>query len=287
MIYPIGRQNFENLRNDSCVYVDKTALMYKLVKKGCAYFDIEALSNHIASEDQLNSIHVDDIDPIPVLYQSGYLTITEYDSRFALYTLDYPNEEVKSGFINFLLPFYSKVKEKQTHSIISKFVTAIERGKAEDFMQQLQSLMAGTPYELVKGEKIQIFNYGNCKRDFTYVDDIVEGVIRVMQHAPEKANGEDGLPIPPYKVYNIGNNQPENLLDFVTILQEELLRAGVLPQNYDFEAHKELVPMQPGDVPIRYADTTPLEEDFGFKPSTSLRDGLRAFAEWYAEYYKN
>ncbi len=144
----------------------------------------------------------------------------------------------------------------------------------------------GFTNKLVKGDKIQIFNYGNCKRDFTYVDDIVEGIIRVMQHAPEKANGEDGLPIPPYKVYNIGNNQPENLLDFVTILQEELLRAGVLPQDYDFEAHKELVPMQPGDVPVTYADTTPLEQDFGFKPSTSLRDGLRAFAEWYAEYYK-
>lgn len=144
----------------------------------------------------------------------------------------------------------------------------------------------GFTNKLVKGEKIQIFNYGNCKRDFTYVDDIVEGIIRVMQHAPEKANGEDGLPIPPYKVYNIGNNQPENLLDFVTILQEELLRAGVLPQDYDFEAHKELVPMQPGDVPVTYADTTPLEQDFGFKPATSLRDGLRAFAEWYAGYYK-
>ena len=144
----------------------------------------------------------------------------------------------------------------------------------------------GFTNKLVKGDKIQIFNYGNCKRDFTYVDDIVEGIIRVMQHAPEKANGEDGLPIPPYKVYNIGNNQPENLLDFVTILQEELLRAGVLPQDYDFEAHKELVPMQPGDVPVTYADTTPLEQDFGFKPATSLRDGLRAFAEWYAKYYK-
>ena len=144
----------------------------------------------------------------------------------------------------------------------------------------------GFTNKLVKGDKIQIFNYGNCKRDFTYVDDIVEGIIRVMQHAPEKANGEDGLPIPPYKVYNIGNNQPENLLDFVTILQEELLRAGVLPQDYDFEAHKELVPMQPGDVPVTYADTTPLEQDFGFKPATSLREGLRAFAEWYAEYYK-
>ena len=143
----------------------------------------------------------------------------------------------------------------------------------------------GFTNKLVKGEKIQIFNYGNCKRDFTYVDDIVEGIIRVMQHAPEKANGEDGLPIPPYKVYNIGNNQPENLLDFVTIMQEELLRAGVLPQDYDFEAHKELVPMQPGDVPVTYADTTPLERDFGFKPSTSLREGLREFAEWYAEYY--
>ena len=144
----------------------------------------------------------------------------------------------------------------------------------------------GFTNKLVKGEKIQIFNYGNCKRDFTYVDDIVEGIIRVMQKAPEKQTGEDGLPIPPYKVYNIGNNQPENLLDFVTILQEELIRAGVLPQDYDFEAHKELVPMQPGDVPVTYADTTPLEQDFGFKPRTSLREGLREFAEWYAEYYK-
>ena len=143
----------------------------------------------------------------------------------------------------------------------------------------------GFTNKLLKGEKIQIFNYGNCKRDFTYIDDIVEGVIRVMQHAPEKMNGEDGLPIPPYMVYNIGNNQPENLLDFVTILQEELIRAKVLPEDYDFESHKELVPMQPGDVPVTYADTTPLKRDFGFKPSTSLRDGLRAFAEWYAEYY--
>ena len=139
--------------------------------------------------------------------------------------------------------------------------------------------------KLVKGDTIKIFNYGNCKRDFTYVDDIVEGVIRVMQHAPEKKNGEDGLPIPPYKVYNIGNNSPENLLDFVTILQEELVRAGVLPENYDFESHKQLVPMQPGDVPVTYADTTPLEQDFGFKPSTSLREGLRRFAEWYKAYY--
>lgn len=143
----------------------------------------------------------------------------------------------------------------------------------------------GFTNKLLKGEKIQIFNYGNCKRDFTYIDDIVEGVIRVMQHAPEKMKGEDGLPIPPYMVYNIGNNQPENLLDFVSILQEELIRAKVLPEDYDFESHKELVPMQPGDVPVTYADTTPLERDFGFKPSTSLRDGLRAFAEWYAEYY--
>lgn len=144
----------------------------------------------------------------------------------------------------------------------------------------------GFTNKLREGKTIQIFNYGNCKRDFTYVDDIVEGVVRVMQHAPEKQTGEDGLPIPPYKVYNIGNNSPENLLDFVTILQEELVRAGVLPTDYNFEAHKELVPMQPGDVPITYADTTPLEQDFGFKPSTSLRTGLRAFAEWYAKYYK-
>ena len=140
--------------------------------------------------------------------------------------------------------------------------------------------------KLVKGETIKIFNYGNCKRDFTYIDDIVEGVVRVMQHAPERLNGEDGLPIPPYKVYNIGNNHPENLLDFVTILQEELVKAGVLPKDYDFEAHKELLPMQPGDVPVTYADTTPLENDFGFKPSTPLREGLRRFAEWYKIYYK-
>lgn len=139
--------------------------------------------------------------------------------------------------------------------------------------------------KLRAGKTIQIFNYGNCKRDFTYVDDIVEGVVRVMQHAPERSKGDDGLPVPPYKVYNIGNNQPENLLDFVSILQEELIRAGVLPSDYDFEAHKELVPMQPGDVPVTYADTTPLEQDFGFKPSTPLRTGLRAFAEWYKEYY--
>ncbi len=141
--------------------------------------------------------------------------------------------------------------------------------------------------KLVKGETIKIFNYGNCKRDFTYIDDIVEGVMRVMQHAPERKVGDDGLPIPPYKVYNIGNNNPENLLDFVTILQEELVRAGVLPTNYDFDAHKELVPMQPGDVPITYADTMPLEQDFGFKPSTPLRTGLRAFAEWYKGYLKH
>lgn len=139
----------------------------------------------------------------------------------------------------------------------------------------------GFTNKLVKGEIIKIFNYGNCKRDFTYIDDIVEGVVRIMQHAPEKQNGEDGLPIPPYKVYNIGNSHPENLLEFVSILQEELIRARVLPEDYDFEAHKELVAMQPGDVPVTFADTTPLEEDFGYKPSTPLRDGLRAFAEWY------
>ena len=143
----------------------------------------------------------------------------------------------------------------------------------------------GFTNKLREGKTIQIFNYGNCKRDFTYVDDIVEGVVRVMQHTPEKENGEDGLPIPPYKVYNIGNNSPENLLDFVTILQEELIAAKVLPADYDFESHKELVPMQAGDVPVTFADTTPLEQDFGFKPSTSLRDGLRAFAKWYAGYY--
>ena len=144
----------------------------------------------------------------------------------------------------------------------------------------------GFTNKLLKGETIQIFNYGNCKRDFTYVDDIVEGVKRVMQCAPEKVNGEDGLPVPPYRVYNIGNNSPENLLDFVDILQQELLDAGVLPEDYDFETHKKLVPMQPGDVPVTYADTSALERDFGFKPSTSLRDGLHKFAQWYHEFYQ-
>ena len=144
----------------------------------------------------------------------------------------------------------------------------------------------GFTNKLIKGETIQIFNYGNCLRDFTYVDDIVEGVVRVIDKAPERKVGEDGLPIPPYKVYNIGNNHPESLLDFVNILQEELVRAKVLPEDYDFEAHKKLVPKQPGDVPVTFADTTELERDFGFKPSTSLREGLRRFAEWYKEYYK-
>lgn len=143
----------------------------------------------------------------------------------------------------------------------------------------------GFTNKLREGKKIQIFNYGNCLRDFTYVDDIVEGVVRVMQKAPERVTGEDGLPLPPYAVYNIGNSRPENLLEFVDILQQELIRAGVLPADYDFEAHKELVPMQPGDVPVTYADTEALERDFGFKPSTSLRDGLRKFAEWYKTYY--
>ena len=144
----------------------------------------------------------------------------------------------------------------------------------------------GFTNKLLKGEKIQIFNYGNCQRDFTYVDDIVTGMVNIMQHAPEKAMGEDGLPLPPYMVYNIGNNSPENLLDFVDILQQELIRAGVLPEDYDFDAHKELVPMQPGDVPVTYADVTALERDFGFKPSTTLREGLRRFAEWYKEFYR-
>ena len=144
----------------------------------------------------------------------------------------------------------------------------------------------GFTNKLLKGETIEIFNYVNCKRDFTYVDDIVEGVIRVMQGAPERKTGEDGLPVPPYAVYNIGNNQPENLLDFVQILQEELIKAGVLPENYDFESHKKLVPMQPGDVPVTYADTSALEREFGFKPSTDLRTGLRKFAEWYKEFYQ-
>lgn len=145
----------------------------------------------------------------------------------------------------------------------------------------------GFTNKLLKGDTIEIFNYGNCKRDFTFVDDIVEGVKRVMMHAPERENGEDGLPLPPYKVYNIGNSSPENLLDFVDILQQELIAAGVLPEDYDFEAHKKLVPMQPGDVPVTFADTSALEADFGFKPSTTLREGLRKFAQWYKEFYLN
>ncbi len=144
----------------------------------------------------------------------------------------------------------------------------------------------GFTNKLLKGETIEIFNYGNCKRDFTYIDDIVEGIKRVMQRAPEKAVGEDGLPLPPYALYNIGNSNPENLLDFVTVLQEELIRAKVLPEDYDFEAHKKLVPMQPGDVPETYADTAALERDMGFRPNTSLREGLRKFAQWYKEFYK-
>ena len=145
----------------------------------------------------------------------------------------------------------------------------------------------GFTNKLCNNETIQIFNYGNCKRDFTYIDDIVDGIKRVMQSPPERRMGEDGLPIPPYVLYNIGNNNPENLLDFVTILQEELIRAGVLPEDYDFESHKELVPMQPGDVPVTYADTSALERDFGFKPNTPLREGLRKFAEWYKDFYMN
>ena len=144
----------------------------------------------------------------------------------------------------------------------------------------------GFTNKLIKGENIEIFNYGNCKRDFTYIDDIVEGIKRIMQKAPDKKNGEDGLPLPPYAVYNIGNSNPENLLDFVTILQEELIRAEVLPKNYDFESHKKLVPMQAGDVPVTYADTSVLERDFGFKPNTSLREGIRKFAEWYKKFYE-
>ena len=144
----------------------------------------------------------------------------------------------------------------------------------------------GFTNKLLAGEEIQIFNYGNCRRDFTYIDDIVQGISLVLEHAPEKKSGEDGLPLPPYAVYNIGNSHPENLLEFVEILQEELIGAGVLPEDYDFAAHKRLVPMQPGDVPVTYADTSGLERDFGFKPSTSLRDGLRSFARWYKEFYQ-
>ena len=155
-----------------------------------------------------------------------------------------------------------------------------------DFSGYSDMAYFGFTNKLIKGETIQIFNYGNCKRDFTFVDDIVEGVMRVMQGAPERRTGDDGLPLPPYAVYNIGNSNPENLPDFVDILQQELVRAEVLPADYNFEEHKKLVPMQPGDVPVTYADTSALERDYGFKPATSLREGLRRFAEWYKEFYK-
>ena len=176
---------------------------------------------------------------------------------------------------------YSSLK-----NVIDKLLNLSEGNTSESEIDyKISKKEAETTQETINGETIKIFNYGNCKRDFTYVDDIVEGIVRVMQGAPEKKNGEDGLPLPPYAVYNIGNSNPENLLDFVNILQEELIKARVLPIDYDFESHKELVPMQPGDVPITYADTTPLERDYGFKPSTSLREGLRKFAEWYKEFY--
>ena len=178
-------------------------------------------------------------------------------------------------------------KNPDTDSICSAIGYAALKGEGYGPAGRPDMAYFGFTDKLREGKTIQIFNYGNCKRDFTYVDDIVEGVIRVMQGAPKRNTGEDGLPLPPYAVYNIGNNQPENLLDFVDILQQELIRAGVLPKDYDFEAHKELVPMQPGDVPITYADTSALERDFGFKPSMSLREGLRKFAEWYKEFYMN
>ena len=200
-----------------------------------------------------------------------YSTDDKVDNPVSLYAATKKSDEV-------MAPAYSKLYDIPSPGL--RFFTVYGPAGRPDMAY------FGFTDKLVAGETIKIFNYGNCKRDFTYIDDIVEGVVRVMRHAPERSKGEDGLPVPRYKVYNIGNNNPENLLDFVSILQEELVRAGVLPADYDFEAHKELVPMQPGDVPITYADTTPLEDEFGFKPSTPLREGLRRFARWYGEYRK-
>ena len=253
---------------------------------------IETVTPYTADFDELRDVNHDEMSRnyLPELKESN-LDISAYDTVF----IGYPvwATDVPQAVLSFLkeydlsgktvIPFCTHDAYSKLYNIPStglRFFTVYGPAGRPDMAY------FGFTNKLLKGETIQIFNYGNCKRDFTYVDDIVEGVVRVMQGAPERKNGEDGLPVPPYAVYNIGNQNPENLLDFVQILQEELIRAGVLPEDYDFEAHKKLVPMQPGDVPVTYADTSALERDFGYKPSTSLREGLRKFAEWYAKFYK-
>lgn len=240
-------------------YVESNLIGFYNILEACRHYKIEHLV--YASSSSVYGSN----KKIP------YLTEDKVDSPISLYAATKKSNELMAHA-------YSKLYNIPTTGL--RFFTVYGPAGRPDMAY------FGFTNKLVKGEKIQIFNYGNCKRDFTYIDDIIEGVFRVMQHAPEKTTGEDGLPIPPYKLYNMGNSNPENLLDFVQILQEELIQAGVLPKDHDFEAHKELVPMQPGDVPVTFADTTPLEYDFGYKPSTHLRDGLRKFSEWYSQYYK-
>ena len=239
-------------------YIESNLIGFFNILEGCRKFSVEHLVYASSSSVYGSNKKV------------PYSTDDKVDNPVSLYAATKKSNEL-------LAHSYSKIHNIPTTGL--RFFTVYGPAGRPDMAY------FGFTNKLIKGEKIQIFNYGNCQRDFTYIDDIVEGIVRVIQGAPDKKNGEDGLPIPPYAVYNIGNSNPENLLDFVNILQEELIRAGVLPQNYDFEAHKELVPMQLGDVPITYADTTPLERDYGFKPNTSLREGLRKFAEWYKKFY--
>lgn len=239
-------------------YIEGNLIGFYNILEGCRHYPIEHLVYASSSSVYGSNMKV------------PYSTEDKVDNPVSLYAATKKGNELMAHA-------YSKLYNVQSTGL--RFFTVYGPAGRPDMAY------FGFTNKLLKGETIQIFNYGNCKRDFTYIDDIVEGVIRVIHGAPEKKNGEDGLPIPPYAVYNIGNNQPENLLDFVQILQEELIRTGLLPEDYDFEAHKEFVPMQPGDVPVTYADTDALERDFGFKPSTSLRDGLRKFAEWYKAFY--
>ena len=263
MFYPYQPQIVVNLAaqagvrhsiNHPDVYIESNLIGFYNILEACRHHEVEHLVYASSSSVYGNN------EKVP------YSTDDKVDNPVSLYAATKKSNELMAHA-------YSKLYNIPSTGL--RFFTVYGPAGRPDMAY------FGFTNKLVKGEKIQIFNYGNCLRDFTYIDDIVEGVYRVMMKAPTKQVGEDGLPVPPYKIYNIGNNNPENLLDFVTILQEELIRAGVLPPDYDFESHKELVPMQPGDVPVTYADTSALEADFGFKPSTSLRDGLRKFAEWY------
>lgn len=239
-------------------YIESNMIGFYNILEACRHYPVEHLVYASSSSVYGNNKKV------------PYSTDDKVDTPVSLYAATKKSNELMAHA-------YSKLYNIPTTGL--RFFTVYGPGGRPDMAY------FGFTNKLVNGETIKIFNYGNCKRDFTYVDDIIEGVVRVMKKAPEKKDGEDGLPIPPYAVYNIGNGNPENLLDFVQILSEELVRTGVLPANYDFEAHKELVPMQPGDVPVTYADTSALERDFGFKPHTTLREGLRKFAEWYKEFY--